>query len=482
MVDTEPPDAATSWEGNGVSESVLGIIMGRKRGDGEWEPRSLPAIAERELVFRTRWLIASRWLAAIGVLAVPLVAHYAFGVGFSVAPVIIISAAMAVCNALFLLFYRLRLRTRRQRDYRMLLGFANVQICIDLMLLTILIHYTGGVENPFLFFYVFHMIISSILLPPFNAYLQATYATTLFVGLVALEFCGIIPHVKLDNYLPTSYYDQPQVVVGVCAALVSSLYLSVFMGSSIVKSLRRNQAELQEAYRNLRSLSTTRSVLFREASHELRAPLAAMRSCLDVVLGGHVGELNEKQRDMVQRTHSRIDYLLDLVSDLLQLSSLRTTTQLVTVEDVGLAEITQDAMDLLAESASDKKVALTNSLADVSVEGDTSALRQMMTNLISNAIKYNRDGGRVEVSGRITGETLVFEVTDSGIGMTREEADKVFHEFYRTPKARETVKIGTGVGLAIVKRVVEMHHGEIDVESEPDRGTTFRVELPLDQP
>ncbi|NOZ23307.1 MAG: HAMP domain-containing histidine kinase [Planctomycetes bacterium] len=448
---------------------------------GERNGAGRPSLAEREVAHRTRWLITSRWFAAIGVLVFPLAAHYGFGVGFSLRPVVVTSVSIAIYNAVFLFCYR-RLSVRREGRFRALVIFANVQIFVDLLVLTVLIHYTGGIENPFLFFYIFHMIIASILLTRFQAYLQATCASILFAGLALLEYHGTIPHVDLGNYLLASYHGRLQVVAGICVALVSSLYLSVHMASSIANSLRRNQAELEEAYRNLEALNARRSVFFREASHELRAPLVAMRSCLDVVLGEHVGTINERQRDMVERTHNRIDYLLELVSDLLQLSWLRATTQLVKIENVDLAETAADVIDLLTENAAEANVTVTTDIESVDVEGDKSAFRQMLMNLIGNAIKYNRRGGRVTVTGRAAKSRFILEVADTGIGVEAEDHGKIFEEFYRSPKARETVRIGTGVGLTIVRRVVDMHHGEIAVESEPGKGTTFRVRLPLDQP
>ncbi|MEW6359610.1 MAG: HAMP domain-containing sensor histidine kinase [Planctomycetota bacterium] len=444
------------------------------------EPRR-PSLAERELIHRTRWLITSRWLAAVGVLLFPLAAYHAFGVGLSLTPVLVISVSIALYNVVFLLCYR-ALILREQLRFRALAIFANIQIFSDLLALTVLIHYTGGVENPFLFFYIFHMIISSILLTTFHACLQATIASILFVGLALCEYHGLIPHVKLTHYLAAPYHDRLQVVAGVCVALVSSLYLSVFMASSIANSLRRHQAELEEAYRNLESLSARRSVFFREASHELRAPLVAMRSCLDVVLREHVGTINEKQRDMLDRTYNRIDYLLELVNDLLQLSWFRATTKLVKVETVDLSVLAAEVIDLLTQNASEKGVSVTTDIESADVEGDKAGLHQMLMNLVSNAIKYNRNGGGVAVRGAVEKNQFVLEVADTGIGMEADEMEKIFEEFYRSPRARETVRLGTGVGLAIVKRVVDMHHGEIAVESEPDRGTTFRVRLPLNQP
>jgi signal transduction histidine kinase len=170
--------------------------------------------------------------------------------------------------------------------------------------------------------------------------------------------------------------------------------------------------------------------------------------------------------------------MLDLIDDLLRYSRLQAATVGQRFEPVDLAQIVRSAADLFRAQAEEKKVGLEVAAVPARVLGARDGLIDLVNNLISNAIRYTPSGGRVAVRLASDGARGVLTVSDTGIGIPSDELPRIFDEFFRGEKAKQTVQQGTGLGMTIAKRVVDMHGGRIDVESEVGRGTTFRVTLP----
>lgn len=257
----------------------------------------------------------------------------------------------------------------------------------------------------------------------------------------------------------------------------SELLLAVRRGVE-TKRLREQVKELtserEETRRSaLRFLST--------ASHELRAPLAAIESYLSAYLTGAAGPDPNLNRQMLERAKIRSHTLIDLVNDLLQYARLESAGAPKKTVLFDLSEIIVDTVELFRRQAEERSIHI---LADLPgplplIEGHPSEMEQVFTNLISNAIKYNKDGGKVTVRAEVGNETLHIVVADTGIGIEEEDLPRIFDEFYRALRPETRYTAGTGMGLTLVKKIVEGHSGKIRVESEINTGTTFVVELPL---
>ncbi len=244
-----------------------------------------------------------------------------------------------------------------------------------------------------------------------------------------------------------------------------------------LQALEREAAELTRAKEELERLDRFKSTFMFTVAHELRAPLTAVQSFLVAMLKGYVPP--EKQTEMLQRTVERTSELLELVDDLLRLSAARNEQQQLRREVLSLAEPLEKAFALLKAQASEKRVACALEIRQrPRVEANADHMVQLWTNLISNAIKYTPPGGRVTVTLEEKDGWAVGTVQDTGIGIAPEEQDRVFEEFYRTPQAKEFEPRGTGLGLPLVKRIVEAHGGVIAVESALGRGSRFTFRLP----
>ncbi len=229
-----------------------------------------------------------------------------------------------------------------------------------------------------------------------------------------------------------------------------------------------------------KQLDEMKSDFVNMVAHELRSPLVSIRQLNSVLLEGLAGPLAEKQQDFVQRGMNKIDSLLDLINDLLDVAKIEAGKYVQHQVPTDIGRIIEDIVALMGPRAQKQGITLTHSCQDLKpVQSDPKNIEDVFNNLISNAINYSPEGGRVTITAQGLAEYMEVKVEDTGVGIPTEELPKIFDKFYRVkhPKTRQV--IGTGLGLAIVKGVIEAHHGTIDVQSIIDKGTTFRILLPM---
>ncbi|WP_226583644.1 two-component system histidine kinase PnpS [Halobacillus litoralis] len=228
----------------------------------------------------------------------------------------------------------------------------------------------------------------------------------------------------------------------------------------------------------LKQLEQMRKDFVANVSHELKTPITSIRGFSETLLDGAMKD--EKMLDQfLQIILKESDRLQSLIQDLLELSKLERDDFLLNVETVGVQRILKDLLPIVEQHAEQKGVKLKTSLSgDTFVQGDSSRLKQVFMNLLTNAISYTGDDGEVTLSFKEEADTVTISVSDNGVGIPEEEVSRIFERFYRVDKARSRNSGGTGLGLAIVKHIVEAHHGTIHVESVVDEGTTFHVMLP----
>lgn len=213
-------------------------------------------------------------------------------------------------------------------------------------------------------------------------------------------------------------------------------------------------------------------------SHELRSPLAAVQQNLMVLMEGMVGELPEKAQEMLLRMKARIKGLISLISDWLDLTRIESGELVIKRESLDLREVLREVVDLLQPLADEKKVALSFMVQKNGspVLGNREMMQMLFTNLVHNGIKYNREGGKVEIILEKEYQGLKVTVKDTGVGIPKENLPLIFEQFYRVKNEKRIV--GSGLGLSIVKKIVEAHFGSIEVSSEIGRGSVFSVHLP----
>jgi two-component system phosphate regulon sensor histidine kinase PhoR len=227
----------------------------------------------------------------------------------------------------------------------------------------------------------------------------------------------------------------------------------------------------------LNQLERTREEFVANVSHELRTPLSLIKGYVETLLDGAKDnpEVQIKFLQTIQRNAERLQFLIE---DLLTISELESGRLQMNLQPIKLQPLVERVLEDHKSQANAKKVALANGVPDLVVEADAERLQQVLGNLISNAIKYGRSEGRVEVNACKTDEAVELCVRDDGPGIPHEALERVFERFYRVDKARSRDAGGTGLGLSIVKHIVQTHGGRVWAKSESGQGAAFFFTLP----
>jgi two-component system phosphate regulon sensor histidine kinase PhoR len=233
----------------------------------------------------------------------------------------------------------------------------------------------------------------------------------------------------------------------------------------------------------LKEVDRIKSQFVSMVAHELRAPLGAVEGFLDLILSGAVDDKPDKQREMLRKSKERTHALIELVEDLLDISSIEAGRVARKKGTLSIADVISKVVDTVNFRAQEKHVDLETDLPEhlPQIEADRSDMQRVFTNLLVNAINYNREGGWVRIEATEEPGYITVKVRDNGLGIAEEDLPCIFDEFYRVDREECSGIPGTGLGLSIVKKLVDAHFGRIEVESQLNEGSTFTVILPSRQ-
>ena len=430
-------------------------------------------ISEKELEKRIKWFIQLRWLAILGVTAVISGAKYILDINLPVIPLYAGVLVLFICNGAYSLYgNKLKLQIHDRLWFKKVDIFANFQVMADLLILTYFVHYSGSLENPFVFYFVFHMVIASILLSNRAAFLHATLVAVLLGFTVLGEYTGFLRHYHLDGFLSGELFYNKIYLIGSYIVLSSTIYITIFMTTSIVNRLREGEHALAE-----QSRLKSRYVL--TVAHELRSSISTIQSCLKVVLDGITGPVSEKSREFVGRANNRSISMLSFVNDLLDLSGIRAE-KILRRSAVSFGDIVERAVERVLPGIKEKNLVfqLKNDLKTEAVFVNEEEVERAVINLVENALRYTPSGGELKVHLENKNGYIETEISDTGIGVAEEDIGHLFEDFYRAKNARAVKKDGTGLGLPIVKQIIEAHSGKIWVESRLGKGSKFAFSIP----
>ena len=238
--------------------------------------------------------------------------------------------------------------------------------------------------------------------------------------------------------------------------------------------------ENARAYEAIENLIQERSRFMNRVAHNLRAPLAAMASMVEVVQDGYLGDMNDKLRKHLCRIDQRVQNMLVMIDELMTLAKSKNRQRQLEYRPMNLKVVTDRIHQTFQEKAAQKNLSFKVTVPEdlPKIKGDQEMVEQMLENLVSNAIKYTPEGGRIGMTfWPGANETVRIVLSDSGIGIPKDEIPRLFTEFFRASNVKHV--IGTGLGLTIVKEIVDQHGGQIQVESDEGLGTTFIIHLPF---
>lgn len=218
-------------------------------------------------------------------------------------------------------------------------------------------------------------------------------------------------------------------------------------------------------------------------AHELKTPVSAVLGFLKIILDESINITEEKSNEFLDRSVSRLNGLLALVNDLLDISRMELGTKQREIIEIDLNDLITKSLEFLEFKLEEKGIEVEKNIEEElpHIKADYDEINRLFTNLLSNAIKYNKENGKILIDINKSKNYIIAQIKDTGIGMKQQEQEKLFQEFYRAKNSNTRGISGTGLGLSIVKQIAEAYHGKIEVESEYGKGSNFKVFLPINK-
>ena len=318
-----------------------------------------------------------------------------------------------------------------------------------------------------------------------------------------------VPYYGMQEFLPVLF---PAVIVSFLIALGISVIFSRRFAYSVTKPLQDISKEMlkvrgdygelhfdQYKYPEINVIADTtmkmsrnvkdylsriekekqiRQEFFSNASHELKTPITSIQGYAELLESGMIVD-EEMKADFARRIKKEAENMTGLINDILMISRLEAKDAEVVFSQVRISVLLDDILDSLKPLAAQSQVFIHSDCQPISIEANPQQMKELLNNLITNAVKYNRPGGQVWIQIREKGDAMLIRVRDNGMGIPEDSLDRIFERFYRVDKGRSRKQGGTGLGLSIVKHIVSFYQGTIRVSSELDKGSEFVVELPL---
>jgi signal transduction histidine kinase len=455
----------------------------------EFSPR------EEELLSRLEWFIKLRWLFVATLAVLLFGAIKVFLLRVWITPIAIIATVVLLYNLGFYIFHYLaRHYFTRKLSRRGLRIEANLQIGLDLLAMVTLIHYSGGLENPFIFFFVFHMIMGSILLSGRDIWFQMVGSGLILFTLLMLTYFGVIEHHRIDGFAsPDLWFNQPYLLAG-SASFAATMLMAVYMTSSISHSVLSREEELVSA----KTLLENKSLELEHANAELiRRQSLLIQSeklaSLGKLSAGIAHELNNPLTGILNFSY----FIKEACEDD---EGVQRDIKVVIRETERCKKIIKGLLDFARQNQPEKKsadviktlnrtVSLVENHKDFknieiirdydeylpSFMFDADQMQQVFMNLIVNAQEAMAEGGTIYIRVKYKAAENQMEISfrDSGTGIDPEHLQKIFDPFYTTKE------MGTGLGLSISMGIIQNHGGTLEVISKSGEGSAFVVNLPL---
>ena len=430
-------------------------------------------------VLFAKWFIRIRWIAIIFLFFSTYLVKNIFNIFILDLPLYLLSITLLILNGLHTIILKWISVKQNKKVLSWIKREIHFQIITDLIILTLLLHYSGGIENPVIIFYFFHIIIASSIFSPLESYLLTAFAIILLAVLTFLECYNIIPHYNLKGFVNHDLYQNRLYIYVAGFIFIFTSFLLVSLTQLIISKSIKIEETYVKTNMELEKKDKLQHQYVQRVTHDIKGHLAAIISCLKVVKTKIIGGLNEKQEEFVDRAYERTELLLIFVKDLLNLTQKRLKQE-AEFEEYSIRNTINKVVSSVNVLAKDKSIDFNVTIDNTiqTIIGNPFTTEELYTNLLLNAVKYTPTNGHIELIVRNRTDHIITEVSDSGIGIPQEDIPKVFDEFYRASNVPKDIKTGSGLGLSIVKQIVESHKGRIWVSSEVGIWTKFIFTLP----
>ncbi len=438
---------------------------------------------------RNLWFIHIRYAAVLMLVAIILISIYVLKLDFTQIQI----RALLLVTLVILLYNILLHRTRSYLNWSKLkfnpLHFSLVQIVLDLIALTFVVHFTGTIETPLYMLYIFHMIIGSLILPQRVILSIAFILVVSFTGVVLGEYYSVIPHYHIAEIHIAEFAQNFNFIITSLCIFIFTIFTTVGITSRIAKRLYRREQELKESLEKIDELEITKQTYIMGVVHEIKSPIVASQSIIELIKNGYLGEINKNVKNKLERVIKRNEEALNLINNILRISKLKLIDEF-SIEKIDIKKIIEKIIEQKSDSIRDSNLSIeinADGYENVMIDGDKMLFELIFSNVIGNAVKYSNKNGKILIELENFENKIKIEVSDNGIGIPQNEIKMIFRQFYRASNLRTKKIDGSGLGLALVKEIVNRFNGEITIVSpanigdDKNPGTTVSIILPITQ-
>lgn len=438
---------------------------------------------------RNLWFIKLRYGAVVMLVSIILASELLLGFDLSIVQ---ITALTIITTSIFLyngIFHFIRKFIQHDANKFNPLHLSVFQMISDLIALLLLVHFTGGIESPMYIFFVFHLIVGSLILPGVFIYSFAAAIIISFVGISIGEFYGLLNHHHINGFLTFHFYNNSSYLISTLFVFSFVIVMIVVLANYIANQLYKREQQLLESIDKINAAEKEKQKYIMGVVHEIKTPLNAVHAYIELILQKFLGPLDEVVEEKLKRAKRRSDEAVELINDVLKVSQMKLTDDII-FDSVNFSEVFAAVIKRFKPAAAAKSINF--KLKDErkhkgKINGDAFLLQIAFSNIIGNALKYTANEGTVEVVVTDNLTNVTIEVCDNGPGIPEKEKEKIFRDFYRATNIKKEFSEGSGLGLSIVKQIIERHKGSISVESpsrlqQPDKpGSVFVISLPYQQ-
>ncbi len=391
----------------------------------------------------------------------------------------VLSGILVLCNVVYLVHARLVRSSRTPNG-----SSVNIwlQIVLDLLVLTAVVHFLGSVRTYIPFAYLFHIVLACVFFSRRQSLAVVLMASMMFAACITAEYIGILGTVHVfTNGQPTPDGAAQSAVYALSFPSAVGIWLVVwYMASYLSQMVRTRDIELAETNRRLMAAQEERSRHMLTMTHQLKAPFVAIHANVQLLLTGHCGVVSDEALEVARRIAARSRRLATEIQEMLQLANLSSNSQKPPGRvELSLSEMLNWCVEQVRPMAQERRIVLDIDIQPIRTKGVEDHLKMLFSNLLSNALLYSHKGGHVGVQCSCEDPSrAVVTISDEGIGIAAEKLSHIFDEHYRTKEAVHHNKESSGLGLAIVRHVTELHGIRLQVQSQHGAGTTFKLWFP----
>ena len=365
------------------------------------------------------------------------------------------------------------------------LNFALIQILLDLIALMILVYLTGLLNSPFYLFFIFHAIIGSMILPGRIVYGIVIVVLMIFSFLNLGVHFGMLQEFQISNAGSVGTLKLNYILLNLITFWLMML-VSVMFSNNLAGALYKRDQQLLEAVSEIELSEKEKQKYVLAVVHEVKSPIAAIVSYLNLMIGGLTGEINDKSKDILLKMKRRSEEAISLTNDIIEVSKIKLLEE-IRKEEIDPEIIVKDIIEKIKDKFTGADIIFTYEDDRVSgkpVNADRHLMEILLSNIISNSLKYTPAGGKACLRIYDNENNFCISLSDTGIGIPPDEINKISGEFYRASNAKKNRIEGTGLGLSVVKQIIEKHNGTMAIRSpsgsgnEKYPGTNIILEMP----